>query len=309
VAPGGYAWWYLDALSDDGEHGITIIAFLGSVFSPYYAWARRRAAGGAADPLAHCAINVALYRRSARIGRRWCMTERGRGTVVRSSDGLQIGPSLIERQGETLTFCLDEVSAPWPSRLHGMVRLHAGAWADHGVALDTAGRHRWSVLAPCARVEVDLSAPALRWSGPGYLDSNQGQAPLEADFIGWNWSRARLDDAQTAVVYDVLRRDGTPLSIAQAFDAGGASQAFTAPAEAALPTSAWRLARSCRSDIGTTARVAQSLEDGPFYNRSVVEATWAQRPVHAIHESLSLDRFDARWVQALLPFRMPRRAG
>ena len=55
---GGYAWWYVDALSDDGQHGLTLIAFIGSVFSPYYAWARRR---GPADPQNHCALNVALY--------------------------------------------------------------------------------------------------------------------------------------------------------------------------------------------------------------------------------------------------------
>jgi hypothetical protein len=35
---GGYIWWYVDALSDDGVHGLTMIAFIGSVFSPYYAW-------------------------------------------------------------------------------------------------------------------------------------------------------------------------------------------------------------------------------------------------------------------------------
>ena len=34
VQPGGYAWWYVDALSDDGCHGLTIIAFVGSVFRP-----------------------------------------------------------------------------------------------------------------------------------------------------------------------------------------------------------------------------------------------------------------------------------
>src|SRR5579883_2096516 len=39
VPDGGYVWWYLDALSDDGVFGLTAIAFLGSVFSPYYAWA------------------------------------------------------------------------------------------------------------------------------------------------------------------------------------------------------------------------------------------------------------------------------
>ncbi len=41
--PAATRWWYVDALSDDGRHGLTLIAFIGSVFSPYYAWARRRA--------------------------------------------------------------------------------------------------------------------------------------------------------------------------------------------------------------------------------------------------------------------------
>jgi hypothetical protein len=48
VPPNGYVWWYVDALSDDGENGLTIIAFIDSVFSPYYAFARRR---GSTDPL------------------------------------------------------------------------------------------------------------------------------------------------------------------------------------------------------------------------------------------------------------------
>ena len=80
VAPGGYAWWYVDALSDDGRHGLTLIAFIGSVFSPYYAWARRRRRPRAADPLHHCALNVALYGDG---GKRWAMTERGRASVLR----------------------------------------------------------------------------------------------------------------------------------------------------------------------------------------------------------------------------------
>ncbi len=32
VPPGGYAWWYLDAVSDDGRNALTIIGFVGSVF-------------------------------------------------------------------------------------------------------------------------------------------------------------------------------------------------------------------------------------------------------------------------------------
>jgi len=40
---------------------------VGSVFSPYYAWAQR---SGPADPENHCALNVALYSRPARRGRK-----------------------------------------------------------------------------------------------------------------------------------------------------------------------------------------------------------------------------------------------
>jgi carotenoid 1,2-hydratase len=36
VPAGGYSWWYVDAISDDGRYGLTVIAFIGSVFSPYY---------------------------------------------------------------------------------------------------------------------------------------------------------------------------------------------------------------------------------------------------------------------------------
>ena len=47
------------------RHGLVVIAFVGSVFSPYYARALRRDA--ATDPKAHCAINVPVPRRHAAV--------------------------------------------------------------------------------------------------------------------------------------------------------------------------------------------------------------------------------------------------
>jgi carotenoid 1,2-hydratase len=41
----------------------------------------------------------------------------------------------------------------------------------------------------------------------------------------------------------------------------------------------------------------------------VVSAEVHGEAVTAVHESLSLDRFSARWVQGLLPYRMPRDPG
>jgi carotenoid 1,2-hydratase len=55
--------------------------------------------------------------------------------------------------------------------------------------------------------------------------------------------------------------------------------------------------------------VISTLEDTPFYARSVVRTRLLGEPVTAMHESLSLDRFSALWVQAMLPFRIPRGRG
>ena len=52
--------------------------------------------------------------------------------------------------------------------------------------------------------------------------------------------------------------------------------------------------------------VLKTLEDAPFYARSVISAKLLGEPVTLMHESLSLDRFKMPIVQAMLPFRMPR---
>ena len=130
VEPGGYAWWYVDALSDDGQSGLAVIAFIGSVFSPYYASARRRQAG---DPLDHCALNVALYRPS---GSRWAMTERRRSALHRTADALAIGPSSVSWDGQALSISIAEVTVPFPSALRGRIRVFPTALADRTFSLD-----------------------------------------------------------------------------------------------------------------------------------------------------------------------------
>jgi carotenoid 1,2-hydratase len=301
VAPGGYAWWYIDALSDDGRHGLTLIAFIGSVFSPYYAWARRHGEG---DPINHCALNVALY---GAAGKRWSLTERGRAALAREARSLTIGPSSLAWNGSSLEIHIDEVTAPIPSRIRGTVRLHPEALTERSIALDGIGHHRWHPMAPCARVEVNLDKPALGWSGQAYFDSNTGDLPLEQGFSRWDWSRTN-DPQGTCVLYDVTRRNGETMSMALRFDPGGGIEEFEPPAAMQLPSTRWwRIARRTQSDAGQPVRVLHTLEDTPFYARSVLASQLRGEPVTAMHESLSLDRFRAGWVQMLLPFRMPRR--
>jgi carotenoid 1,2-hydratase len=55
-------------------------------------------------------------------------------------------------------------------------------------------------------------------------------------------------------------------------------------------------------------RVLRTYEDTPFYARSLLATEFDGVIGTAMHESLDLDRFNSRWVQCLLPFRMPRLA-
>ena len=247
---------------------------------------------------------MALYGQGAG---RWTMTERGKRQLERSAAELQIGPSRLRWDGQALVVDIDEISVPLPRRVRGRVRLHPQGLCRYIAPLDAASRHRWGPIAPCARIEVEFDQPGLRWRGHAYMDSNEGDEPVDRAFREWDWSRASLCDGSTAVVYDVRPESGADRVIAQRFAADGSSQAFAAPPRQTLPRSKWWLGRTMRSESKVPARVQQTLEDTPFYVRSVLSAGVLGEAVTAVHETLDMPRLVSLPVQMMLPFRMPRR--
>lgn len=297
----GYAWWYLDALSDDGRHGLTIIGLVGSVFSPFYARARQR---GLADPLAHCSMNVAVYgpKRHA-----WAFTEHGGNDVRRQRTELVIGNSSMQWDNDVLTVRFEEKTAPLPGRISGTVRIHPLTLGeDKPFVLDDHGRHRWGPIAPIARAEVELQRPGnTRWNGLAYVDTNAGSEPLENGFTSWNWCRTTTKE-RMIVTYDAFRRDGSRHIIQHMFGANGQTTPVEPLVERHLDKTRWGLSRSMRVDPRTSARLIRTLEDTPFYSRSEVSGSYLGAYSHGVHESLSLDRWKSRIVQFMLPYRMRR---
>jgi carotenoid 1,2-hydratase len=235
------------------------------------------------------------------------MTERAARHVRRSAHEFIIGPSMMAWERDALVVEIDERGAPLPRTVLGRLRLQPEALSAFGVALDGAGRHRWGPLAPCARIEVDLASPRLRWQGQAYFDSNEGDEPIERGFTRWDWQRTTLPDGQVAVVYDTQPRDAAPRVIARRFAPDGAHRAIEPGARRALPPAPlWRIAR--RAHAEGAPRVLRTLEDTPFYARSLLETAIDGRPLHAVHETLDAQRLCSPVVQAMLPFRMPRRA-
>ncbi len=234
------------------------------------------------------------------------MTERCRASLDASSDHLAIGPSAVSWDGWKLRVEFDEKAPLTGARVKGVVTLEPEIVTDFVSQFGCAGRHEWSPIAPRAHVDVRLESPALSWSGLGYFDTNRGSEPLEAGFKHWNWSRACLSRG-SAIVYDVTRRTGDRLSMGLRIREDGSTVPLDLPKHWTLMrTPVWQMPRQTRCDKGRVAEVAKTLEDTPFYSRSVLSTRVLGERVHAMHESLSLDRFRTRWVQALLPYRMPR---
>jgi carotenoid 1,2-hydratase len=321
VPDNGYCWWYLDAVSDDKLHALTIIVFIGSVFSPYYAWARQR---GPASALQHCAVNVALYGRPAR----WCMTERTGTAVSADSTSLKIGNSQILLANQSMIVNIDEVSVPLPSRVKGRIEIRLPSHDLERQPLDStdcaSARHYWQPIAPHSRIIVEMSSPKLAWEGDAYVDSNYGDIPLESSFKSWTWSRSHAATGETNIHYDVAMRNGETSQRSLNYSRQGQLRTIDAPRTHKLkPTRYFRITRTARTCENTEICALQTLEDTPFYSRSrfiekdLRPANSSQKPPGteaetashkvAIHESLDLDRFDSAWVRCLLPFRMPRK--
>ena len=121
VPDNGYRWWYLDAVSDDDKHALTVIIFIGSVFSPYYARARKRGKSAAGE---HCSVNVALYGAPWR----WCMTHDGTAASMRASghaheQQMSLGKSQIQFEKNYLRVSIDEITVPLPTRIRGELSI------------------------------------------------------------------------------------------------------------------------------------------------------------------------------------------
>ena len=276
-----------------------MIGFIGSVFSPWYAWS------GRSDPQNHCCINVVTYGP----GGRFTMTDRGRGALRQSRDALQVGPSRMAWVGGVLVIDVDEVSSlPLVSRVRGQIRLAPSAVTGVEARLTPDGRHIWRPFAPSARIEVDLTQ-GHRWSGHGYFDANFGDAALEADFNRWTWGRYPRAQGGTTCFYDGVRADGSTLALGLDIAADGTARQITPPPLTPLRRTAWGIARDTRCDAGAQPRQTMALLDAPFYSRSIVQTQIDGETVTGVHEALDLARFRNPVVKSMLAVRVPRRAG
>lgn len=299
VGPNGYAWWYVDGLSDCGTRAVSVIGFIGSVFSPWYRWSGRK------NPQNHVCINVATYGP----GGRFTMTDRGEAALRQTASRLQVGPSMMRWDGTDLVIEIDEVSSlPLVSRIRGEIRVSPSAITSVELPLTPDNEHIWRPFAPSARIEVNIDRKGWQWQGEGYFDANFGTRALEEDFSHWTWGRFPTASGATCF-YDATRRDGSELAAGFAFDHDGSARQIALPPKKAFRRSLWGVKRETRAEGSYAPRQVLPMLDAPFYSRSAVSTRLNGEITTGVHEALDLTRFRSPLLKPMLAVRVPRRKG
>ncbi|WP_299752204.1 carotenoid 1,2-hydratase [uncultured Tateyamaria sp.] len=285
-------------MSDCGTRAVSVIGFIGSVFSPWYRWSGRK------NPQNHVCINVATYGK----GGRFTMTDRGTSALRQTASRFEVGPSMMRWEDDTLIIDIDEISSPpLISRIKGQIRVIPSALTNVELALTDDNSHIWRPFAPRSRIEVDIDRPGWQWSGEGYFDANFGTRALEEDFSYWTWGRYPTGDGATCF-YDATRLDGSELAAAFLFGEDGKASEIPLPPKAPMRRSLWAVKRETRGDAGAQARQVQNMLDAPFYSRSAVETTLNGERTRGVHEALDLTRFRSPLIKPMLAVRVPRRS-
>ena len=278
---------------------MSVIGFIGSVFSPWYRWSGRK------SPQNHVCINVATYGP----GGRFTMTDRGQAALRQTASRLQVGPSMMRWEDDQLIIDIDEVSSPpLISRIRGQIRLRPSAVTGVELALDKARSHIWRPFAPVSRIEVEIDRPGWSWAGHGYFDANFGTRALEQDFTYWTWGRYPTPDGATCF-YDAERIDGSTLAAGFAFDADGTAREIALPPKTRMRRSLWAVSRETRADPGYQPKQTRAMLDAPFYCRAAVKTQLDGVETEGVHEALDLRRFRSPLLKPMLALRVPRRQG
>ena len=300
VPPNGYAWWYIDGIEPNSGQAVSIIAFIGSVFSPWYKWSGRK------QPQNNVCLNVATYGKKSR----FTMTDSRRSALIQAAHKLTIGPSSLtwDSSNRELIVQINEVSSlPLISRLKGTIKLKPSGVTNVELPLTKEGTHIWRPFAPTAEIEVNLNKPEWQWKGHGYFDANFGTRALEQDFDYWTWGRFPLKKG-TSCFYDLELRNKEKYQFEYHFDSDGTAKNMTsAPKNLKFSSSLWGIKRQTRCDSQSEPKQEKSLLDAPFYNRAAVSTTIKGKKTIGVFEALDLRRFRNPLLMFMLAVRVPRR--
>lgn len=327
---GSYEWWYVDALSTDGQTAVVIILFDGMPFSPDYLTAHER--GMNPRSLDHASVFSAVYRNGRQIC--YALNLYGPESFSASSSSLDVtvGKSSL---------CLDTASGAIHAKVD-VPLLFGGAnltgdlmfvgpvcdWTSSESDSQFSTDHSWNPIAPDCTTSGHLEiraasgdvADTIKLAGRGYVDHNYGKRPVTEGITRWHWGRVHVDD-EAFVYYHSEFSDGESTSTLASL---AANRNVEVAKGIAFTADDWRRRILCprfpatMSASGLTqqgrlrinGRLNKVLDWGPFYMRFLTEfdisVAGTTRTAVGISEYLDPAGLRKRWLRPLIKTRIRR---
>ena len=333
-SPGGFTWFYVDLVDDQGR-GATVIWSWGLPFLPGYVQAAR--AGRPELPINRPSVNVVVYGggrerfyllselpaqdcewsadgRSWRLGDcefRWTDTPRNDSGPARAA------PT------RTLHATLD-LALPTGGRMTGRLQVSGALRRDcsNGTRFSgPVGTHLWTPMIAASRGCLELRTPSgeIRVEGRAYHDRNSAGRPLNALGIErWWWGRLALPGRDLIFYRLIPSADGT---VARDFIVEVAADGSCRMSEDAEITAGrlrrstwglrWPTSATFPDPDGTPVHVEMTalLDNGPFYQRYLLRGRCGADEAYGVGENVVPDRVDTDLLRPLVRMRVHQSDG
>lgn len=317
-AHGGFAWWYIDTIDNNGNGAVVIWSF-GLPFLPGYLSSARRGEGQPAR--SRPSLNVALYRAGKRAF--YLLQEYDPANVESDGHGgFRFAETVIRRKSDGLVVLDFDCALPGSQdRLQGQLKV-SGPPARLADGLEVAPEpiHRWTpVLGPCrAEGQLRVGGETFTLDAPAYHDRNEGTHRLDDLGIDyWAWGRL-VHPHRTAIWYLCfgaqeqvrawaveLLEDGTVHLI------NDLVPELSSPKRGAFGLTVWQKVR-LRDQSGKDWLLAETkdrVDDGPFYARTLAEVEAGSDRGLGLGEWIVPDRIDLARHRTLVSMAVHRPSG
>lgn len=336
-SPGGFTWFYVDLVDDQGR-GATVIWSWGLPFLPGYVQAAR--VGRPQLPIDRPSVNVVVYGDGRERfyllselpvedcewgadGRSWRLGD----CVFEWTDTGAEGPGAAPTR--TLHAELD-LALPTGGRVTGQLRLSGRLRRDcpNGVSppnsagpAGPAGDHLWTPMLAATWGSLDLRTPGgqLRVQGRAYHDRNSAGRPLNALGIErWWWGRVALPGRDLIFYRLIPSQPGArPRDLIVDVGADGSCR-VREDAQIAVGRqrrSTWGLRWPTSATfpdpdgVPVHVEVSALLDNGPFYQRYLLKGRCGADEAYGVGENVVPDRVDTDLLRPLVRMRVHRSDG
>ena len=306
--PGGFLWWYVDIIDEQGN-GLVLIWSFGLPFLPNYASKARKLKPQ--SPKERPSLVISIYKNfqlDCYLFQEYCQDE------VSWEDSIwRFGTNHMKTTPDGLSISL---SLPIPKTkltLDGTIEI-SGTRRKEGTRTSQTV-HEWvPILMPAtANVHLVCGEEQYQFFGRAYHDHNSALSPLHnLNIQSWWWGRIALP-SQELIWYSLQSNDQSPpinLSISiskdgsiQIYDEGDCKCIKLRKSIFGLSSpSSFELNSPWKERI--SIKTKSIVDDGPFYQRYIVHAQTQQGEGYGIAEQVVPDLVDGDWMRPLVQMRV-----